>query len=300
MEQTSSNQAPCSRSRTLQELPEVQLFPMPCLCNVSCNGLLTNFHEAQHKYPVRDLWGPTVRLPQKLLEYMSAVLAEYPAQIRQESILLLKRFVWLKRDAAMKSRLLPNLQVVALTCVNLAIKHWQSHSLPEQKLHWLSRNAFTKQDFIDAEGAVMVALDCSVHWEGVLLAEWHALLLFLVGGLFEDKEDSLKISGVADHIADVLVFQDELMAAHLPCELAAATLHAAVTICTKRLQRHSILLRISHLCHVTEEQVVRLSEEILGLAIGSRSTELLLEGSGVTAEDSELDEDNPGSSQSPF
>lgn len=261
-------------------------------CRISGSAFLEALHAAQHEHPLREVWAPRLQVPTKLIEYVSAVTADFVPQVRQEAILLLKRYVWRMGGLETAAARRPHLQVVALTCAHLAIKHWQSRGIPEQKLHWLSRNAYTRQDFMDAEVDVLRTLDHCVHWEGVLLAEWQAALLFLVEPLFAEASDALTISGVAAHVTDVLAFQDELMAEHLPSELAAATLHAAVTLCTKQLQRYTITLRIGHLCRVPEEQVAQISERILGFALGGRYTELLLEGSGVTAEDSDLDHDD--------
>eukprot|EP00811_Abedinium_folium_P000635 NODE_10582_length_1342_cov_2.258436.p1 GENE.NODE_10582_length_1342_cov_2.258436~~NODE_10582_length_1342_cov_2.258436.p1 ORF type:complete len:180 (+),score=57.15 NODE_10582_length_1342_cov_2.258436:274-813(+) len=137
---------------------------------------------------------------------------------------------------------------------------------------------------------VMAALGCCVHWDGVLLAEWTSLLLFLSGSLLAEPGDSGILSAVVAHVADVLAFEDELMATHLPSELAAATVHAAVLLCTRQFQRYALTLRIGHLCRLEEERVVHLAERVLKACIGARCSELILEGSAFSAEDSSLDE----------
>lgn len=261
-------------------LPEVQLFPLPSFCAVAGSSLLAAMHEAQRQNPIMSVWDPKFRLPKKLVEYTSAVCCDFPPQIRQEAVLLLKRYAAAAPDGN------PNLQVVALTCANLAMKHWMQRGIPESKLHMLSRNAFTQQDFIDAEIAVLGALKCNVHWDGVLLAEWVALLLHMTEGLLAKDEDAGIITGVASHVADILAFQDDLMFEYLPSELAAASLHASVMLCTKRFQRYSLTLRIGHLCRMKEERMLRASEQILELCVGGRCADLLLEGSGITADDS--------------
>lgn len=286
------------KSAASQKLPDVRLFPMRPFAGVSGNAILASLHKAQLRHPIRSVWDPALRLPRPLMEYVSAVCADLAPQIRQEAILLLKRYVWrsrVHREGSHPSSF-PNLQVVALTCANLAMKHWQQTGIPEQQLHWLSRNSFTRQDFIDVEVEVMRVLGCIVHWEGTLLAEWCSLLVHLAEPLVANNDDIGILCGVAAHMVDVLAFRDEIMASHLPSKIAAATLHASVMLCTKHFQRYAFLLRIGHLCRAEEEQVVRLSEEILFESIGARCAEAILEGSGVTAEESDLehDDDRPG------
>jgi len=284
---------------------DVCLFPMPSFTGVGGSTLLDSMHKAQRRHPIREVWDPALRLPARLVEYACAVCADFAPQIRQEAVLLLKRYRWKlnAQSGTLGRHSSPNLQVVALTCAHLAMKHWQRLGIPEQRLHWLSRNSYIRQDFIDTEVEVMQLLDCNVHWEGILLAEWVPLLLHLAGPLTSAAEDVGVISAVATHLADVLAFRDEIMAAHLPSELAAATVHAAALrgklpnrgikdmICTRRFQRYTLTLRVSHFCRTKEEQVVRLSEQILFASIGNRCAEILLEGSGVTAEDSDLEHD---------
>lgn len=266
---------------------EVNLFPMRSWRHLNGNALLEAFHKAQRNYPIREIWDPSLKLPAKLLDYVCAVTADFTPQIRQEAVLLLKRYVHATCGQGESKHARPHLQVVALTCAHLAIKHWQHKGIPEQKMHWLSRNAYTQRDFIQAEGSLLGVLGCCVYWEGVLLAEWQALLLFLVGNLLTDSTDSSAIAGVCEHVSDVLTFHDELMASYRPSELAAASLHAAVMLCTKRFQRCALTMRVAHFCRMKEEQMVQLSEAILAVCVGSRCTDLLLEGSGMSLEDSE-------------
>jgi len=211
----------------------------------------------------------------------------FPPQIRQDGVLILKRYVWgmQKSDGDPYA----NLQVVALICVHLAMKHWQRHGIPEQKLHWLSRNSYTRQHFIAAEMNVMLMLGCCVYWEGVLLAEWVSLLLFLAGPLLADPHDTAVINAVAAHITDVLAFQDELMTTYWPSELAAATLHTAVLLCTRRFQRCAFTLRVAHFCRMDEEQLLHVSEKVLKVSIGSKFADIILEGSALAAEDSDFE-----------
>lgn len=277
-------------SRTsLTSEPDVRLLPMRSWRNLNGNAILQGYHTAQHVHPIRDVWSAHLRLPLKVVEYICAVTADFEAQIRQESILLLKRYIWAGGTKKQKSRgeKIP-LQVVALICAHLAIKHWQRHGIPEQKLHWLSRNAYTREDFINAELDVLRTLGCCLYWEGALLAEWQALVLYLAAPLLAEEKDVSTIGGVVAHISDVLHFHDDLMASHLPSELAAATIHAAAIICTRTFTRFSFNLRVLHLCGASEDVVLQLSEKILTVAIGSRCTEILLEGSGVTSEGSFL------------
>lgn len=282
-----------SSCKSMQGPTEVRLLPMRTWKHLSGNAMLDAYHKAQHAQPIRAVWDPAFRLPVKLVEYVCAVTADFEPQIRQEALLLLKRYVWVQHDkgSGKFNAQGPNLQVVALVCAHLSMKHWQQRGIPEQKLHMLSRNYYTRQDFIDAEVAVLQKLGCSVYWEGVLLAEWQAMLLFFARPLLAEESDALAISGVAAHITDVLAFQDELMATYLPSELAAASLHASAIMCTKHFARYTFTLRVGHLCRIPEEKVVQLSEEILTIAIGHRCAEFLLEGGGITAEESDLDSD---------
>mmetsp|Transcript_78557 Transcript_78557/g.169747 ORF Transcript_78557/g.169747 Transcript_78557/m.169747 type:complete len:331 (-) Transcript_78557:287-1279(-) len=266
-----------------------RIFPMQFLSNVPGSALLGALHDAQRVHPVREVWGPKLRLPQPLLEYICAICVDSQPEIRQEAVLLLKRYVWKAPPGgrAAGARAPVSHQIAALTCVNLAMKHWQQRGLREQKLHWLSRNSFTRRDFVEAEVAVMRVLGCNVYWEGALLAEWTGLLLHLTAPLFASPEALALVAGVSAHLSDVLCFQDELMAGHWPSELAAAVLHASVTLLTRRLQRSAVTLRVGHLCRATEEKVGRLSERILEAALGSYA-EALLETGGAATEESGL------------
>lgn len=267
-------------------LKQVRLYPMQAYVGINGANILMIMHKAQHLYPIQEVWSPRFRLPKKLMDYLNVVCDGFAPQVRQEAILLLKRFVWQSWNMEQKSK--TNLQVVALTCANLAAKHWQNYGIAEMQLHWLSLNTFTRKDFIDAEVEVMRALDCNVHWDGMLLAEWVPILLHLTDTLLSEVQDAGILAGIAAHIADVLSFEDELMSSSLPSELAAATLHAAVILCTNRFARHSLTLRINHLCRVKEDDVAQLSEKILAVAIGGKCAELLLEGSGHISDDEEL------------
>eukprot|EP00439_Symbiodinium_sp_Y106_P067606 s1375_g11.t1 len=72
----------------------VHLFPLQEARGVKGSDFLNAFHEAQHRYPIREVWGSSQRLPKKLTEYISAACQEFSAPIRQEAILLLKRYVY--------------------------------------------------------------------------------------------------------------------------------------------------------------------------------------------------------------
>ncbi|CAE7704159.1 Nlrc3 [Symbiodinium microadriaticum] len=72
----------------------VHLFPLQEARGVKSSDFLNAFHEAQRRYPIREVWGPSQRLPKKLTEYISAACQEFSAPIRQEAILLLKRYVY--------------------------------------------------------------------------------------------------------------------------------------------------------------------------------------------------------------
>eukprot|EP00747_Dinoflagellata_sp_TGD_P219851 gnl/TRDRNA2_/TRDRNA2_91892_c0_seq2.p1 gnl/TRDRNA2_/TRDRNA2_91892_c0~~gnl/TRDRNA2_/TRDRNA2_91892_c0_seq2.p1 ORF type:complete len:311 (+),score=45.74 gnl/TRDRNA2_/TRDRNA2_91892_c0_seq2:82-933(+) len=178
------------------EAPEVQLFPMLSYGHISGNRFLERFRDAERRHPVRAVWDPTLKLPTQLIEYISAVCADLAPQVRQEAILLLKRYVHSINSTGNCPKKLPDLQVVGLTCANLAIKHGQQRGIPERKLHWLSRNAFTREDFIDAELDVLQALNCSICWEAALIAEWTALLLYLSSPLLAEAADVKTIGGV--------------------------------------------------------------------------------------------------------
>eukprot|EP00930_Biecheleria_cincta_P002482 TRINITY_DN103499_c0_g1_i2.p1 TRINITY_DN103499_c0_g1~~TRINITY_DN103499_c0_g1_i2.p1 ORF type:complete len:305 (+),score=61.51 TRINITY_DN103499_c0_g1_i2:17-931(+) len=264
---------------------EVYLLPMPAYNGLRGADILTTMHESQKRNPIRDVW--TVKLPKKLIEYISSVCEEHSPQIRQDAVLMLKRYAWqyARSRQGDSSAMYQNLQVVALTCANLAAKHWQQHGIPEQRLHWLSRNSFTRQDFIEAEVDVLRALDCNVHWDGVLLAEWVPLVLHLCASFFKQTDQAAIVNGVAAHVSDVLAFQDDLMSSYWPSELAAATLHASMMLCTKCFHQYAVSLRINHLCRCDEAKVANLSEKILAAAIGHKCAELILEGSGMTADD---------------
>lgn len=263
--------------------PEVYLLPLPAYNGVRGADILTAMHGSQKRHPIRDVW--TVKLPKKLIEYISSVCEEHSPQIRQDAVLMLKRYAWHYSRSGQGDASAINLQVVALTCANLAAKHWQQHGIPEQRLHWLSRNSFTRQDFIEAEVDVLRALDCNVHWDGVLLAEWVPLVLHLCATFFNESDQAGIVTGVASHVADILAFHDDLMSSFWPSELAAATLHASIMLCTKCFQQYTVSLRINHLCRCDEAKVANLSEKILAAAIGSKCAELILEGSGMTADD---------------
>jgi len=281
------------RGSPSQPAVDVQLMPMKACFGISGNAVLHALYSAQQLHPLCDVWNPALKLPVKLVEYVSAICEDAPPQIRQGAVLLLKRYGWwFAKDKQNEVRRgLPHSQVVALTCAHLATKFWQQEGIPEHRLHGLSRNSYTRQEFINAETTVMLALGCNVHWVGALLAEWVPLLLSLAEPLLANVADAEILAGVSAHVADVLAFQDELMASYLPSELAAATIHTAVMLCTKRFQRHTLALRIGHLCRMQEEQVVHISEQILNASIGRRCAEVILEGSGVTAEDSDLEQE---------
>eukprot|EP00927_Polykrikos_kofoidii_P056156 TRINITY_DN50320_c0_g1_i1.p1 TRINITY_DN50320_c0_g1~~TRINITY_DN50320_c0_g1_i1.p1 ORF type:complete len:364 (-),score=46.30 TRINITY_DN50320_c0_g1_i1:68-1135(-) len=293
--------------RASSPLADARLFPMPAFVKISGNAVLDALHEAQVQHPLKDVWEPSLRLPTRLIEYVSAVCVDTEPEVRQEAILLLKRYgwyLWSKNHVASSGigRMRPAPQVVALTCVHLASKHWRQQgprseggtgSISEQQLHFLSRNSYTRQEFIEAEAAVMLAIGCTVHWEGSLLAEWVGALLILAAPLLREPDDLDVVRAVVTHVSDVLSFHDNLMAAHLPSQLAAAALHASVMLCTKQFHRYAFTLRISHLCRISEELMVQLSEQILTAAVGSKRAELILEGSGVSAEDSLPEDDGP-------
>lgn len=271
-------------------LENVRIFPMPSFGRLQGSTLLEVFHEGQRKFPIREVWDPALRISSKIVEYVCAIGADLPTEVRQESVLLLKRYVWAASSGAAAPRKRRRLQLLALMSVHLAMKHWSHVGIPEQKLHWLSRNTFTKEDFIEAEVDLMMTLGCCVHWEGALVAEWTSLLLFLSGPLLASSVESSILGGVVAHLADLLVFEDALMSSNWPSELSAAMLHAAVMLSTKRFQRHAFTSRIDHLCGAREEKVVQLSERILMLAVGARCADVIIEGSGVTAEDSDVAE----------
>eukprot|EP00928_Gymnodinium_smaydae_P037939 TRINITY_DN26273_c0_g6_i1.p1 TRINITY_DN26273_c0_g6~~TRINITY_DN26273_c0_g6_i1.p1 ORF type:complete len:396 (-),score=84.12 TRINITY_DN26273_c0_g6_i1:237-1424(-) len=280
---------------------EPMLIPMPTLCGIEGSSVLEALHAAQRRHPIRSLWEPSLKLPPKLVEFVSAVCAEAAPEVRQDALLLLKRlFCHLRGGARAGAQIEP--QVAALTCAHLSTKFWQRQwpreresagdvGLTEQKLHYLSKNAFTRQDFVEAEAEVLQALECVVRWPGALIAEWIGAALALSRPLLAEESSLAALGAVSAHISDLLAFEDSLMASHWPSELAAGVLHAAAMLCTRRFRRCAFLLRIGHLCRTSEELMVRLSERILGVAVGRRRTELLLEGSGLTAEATDLDED---------
>ncbi|CAE7748401.1 Nlrc3 [Symbiodinium sp. KB8] len=171
-------------------------------------------------------------------------------------------------------------QVVALTCANLAAKYWQQRGIPEQQLHWLSCNAFTRQDFVDAEVDVLRVLDYNVHWDGALFAEWVPLLLFFCEDLLLEASDMANIMAVASHVIDILAFQDELMSAYWPSELAAGTIQATIFLCTKSFKGYTFCRRVNHLCRAQDCEISALSEKILQAAVGKKGTELIIDGSG--------------------
>eukprot|EP00439_Symbiodinium_sp_Y106_P062744 s1375_g9.t1 len=170
--------------------------------------------------------------------------------------------------------------VVALTCANLAAKYWQQRGIPEQQLHWLSCNAFTRQDFVDAEVDVLQVLDYNVHWDGALFAEWAPLLLFFCEDLLLQASDMAIIMAVASHVIDILAFQDELMSAYWPSELAAGTIQATIFLCTKSFKGYTFCRRVNHLCRAQDCDISALSEKILQAAVGKKGTELIIDGSG--------------------
>lgn len=270
----------------------MRLFPLPLFCGNPGSCVLDAIHEAQKLHPLREIWDPSRKLPRHLLEYVCGVAGDFPPHVRQQAVLMLKRHV-LRRTDAKTGRLDPraaaSLQVAALSCVNLASKLWQHEGVTEQKLHWLSRNSFTRKDFMAAEVDVLASLNGILHWEGALIAEWVALLLHLAGPLLAGEEARALLSGVASHVADVLAFQDQVMCEYPPAELAAASIHASVLLCTKYFQRYTLTLRVGHLARTSEERIARLSEQILTLCIGSKYAEHILEGSGLIAEDSDLE-----------
>ncbi|CAE7375393.1 unnamed protein product [Symbiodinium natans] len=255
----------------------VHLFPLQEARGVKSSEVLDALHQAQRRHPIREVWASSLRLPTKLTEYISAVCQEFSTPVRQEAVLLLKRYVKQSAAAGVKPQ---NLQVVALTCANLAAKYWQQRGIPEQQLHWLSCNAFTRQDFIDAEVDVLRVLDCNVHWDGALLAEWVPLLLFLCEDLLLEASDMAVIMAVASHVIDILAFQDDLMSSYWPSELAAGTIQATIFLCTKSFEGFTFCRRVNHLCRIQDCQISALSEKILTAAIGKKGTELILEGSG--------------------
>jgi len=252
-------------------------------CGIKCADLLDSLHKAQHQQPIRDLWSPCLRLPKKLTEFVCAVCQDFPTTVREEAVLLLKRYMQqidqaeVPPAAGMKQS---NMQVIALTCANLAAKYWQQPGIPEPQLHWLSCNAFTRREFVDAEVEVLRVLQCHVHWDGSLLGEWVQFLLFLCQELLSEAQDMAIFMGVASHLIDILAFQDELRSLHWPSELAASVIQAAVFLCTKSFQRYTLCRRVSHLCRVEDCCTSALSEKILQFAIGKRETELMLEGGG--------------------
>lgn len=273
----------------LQGADDVRHFAMRSWCNVNGNVLLQGLHEGQRRHPIREVWHTDRRLPVQIIEYVCAITAEFLPQIRQEAILLLKRYVWASSEEDAPAEQRCSLQVVALVCVSVAAKNWQHRGISEQKLHWFSRNAFTRRAFIDMEVCLMNTLKCHLTWPGVLVSDWTSLLLYLVGPLFCEEEDAGIVGGLVAHITDMLAFEDSLMAAHLPSELAAASIHAAVVLCTKRFKRFALTARVAHLCRVSEEQMVQLSEKVLAAALGKKCAELIFDGSGMTAEESDLE-----------
>lgn len=268
----------------------VDLFAMMPIFGVNGNSIIDSLYRGQSKYPIREVWSPALQLPPKMIDFVCAVCADVEPEIRQTAVLLLKRYAWhATSSGTARARAHTEPQLVALTCVNVALKHWRKAGLPEPRLHWLSRNAFTRQHFIDAESDVMASLGCIVHWAGCLLSEWGYLLLSLISPLLDTADDAHAIGAVMAHIADSLCFQDEMMSTHWPSELAGGVLHASVTLCTKSFQRHAVTLRTAHLCRIDEERMVQLSEHMLSMCLGSQCAELILEGSGITADDSSED-----------
>merc|ERR1712232_1303007 len=175
---------------------DVHLFPMPSVLKVSGNSLLEGLFEAEARYHVQRLWSPSFKLPTNIIEYISAVCVKAEPEVRQLAVLLIKRNVCHRSGSDRTRGAEPALQLVALTCANLAVKYWETSSrgtercLTEQELHTLSRNSFTRQDFINAETAVLQALGCIVQWEGTLIAEWVSILLALAAPLFANPSDA--------------------------------------------------------------------------------------------------------------
>ncbi|CAK9028968.1 unnamed protein product [Durusdinium trenchii] len=259
---------------------KVHLFPLARYHGVDSNDILNALHESQHRHQIQQLWEPSSRLT-KLVDYLCWVCRDHRAYIRQEAVLLLKRY-WKAQGGHSEA----HWQVVALTCGNLAAKFWQRHGISESRMHWLSCNAFTHQDFMNAEVEVLTALECNVHLEGVLLIEWVSLLLFLCQELLADPEDMHSLMEVAAKLMDALAFQDELMAHYWPSQLAAAVLHATVLLCTKSFQEYKFCQRVNHLCRVEDGDVSSLSERILQATVGAQCAELVCEG-GISDDDEE-------------
>jgi len=278
--------------------PLVHLFPLASVDGVRGSVIFDTLHAEQTRHSVQNLWDPSLRVNKETLEYLCTVCQDHPPEVRQGAVLLLKRYLWhiLSAESPEPAATIP-VQVVALTCANLSLKHWTRSGIAEQKLHWLSRNAYTREDFIAAEMDVLNLLEGVVYWSGSLLAEWIKMLLHAVSPLLASaNRDASTLDAVAAHVSDMLVFEDELMATYLPSELAAATLQTSVLICTKSFQRSPFLLRVAHLCRITEERMLQLSEKLLCICLGKSQAEGLLEGNEVQQEDSELMSDDSDAS----
>lgn len=273
--------------------PEVHLFPLKSFCGVKGSIVLDRMHEAQRRSNIREVWSGGRTLPEDFTDFIYfACDHKSDPLVRHEAVLLLRRYLWhgnKGRDRAPGAVNKSELQVVALTCANLARKHWQHRGISQQQLHWLCDNAFTHQDVRSTEAEVLNMLGCNVYWEGVLLPEWVEVLLHFSRHLMAESTDVRAARGVATDLLDLLLVQDEIMASYWPSELAAAVLHASITVCTKSFRRRSITLYVAHLARTEESSMVKLSEGILAAIMGSRCTELLLEGSGITPEDTDLD-----------
>jgi len=226
-------------------------------------------------------------------------MQDWAPTVRQLAVLLLKRYICTKSATQSKGDRGDAPTVLALTCANLAAKYFHGKGIEEQKLHFMTHNTYTRRDFVTAEIHVLQALDGEVYWPGVLLADWTRPLLLIASRLLADGNGTVNIiDGLVAHLSDILQFQDELMVAHRPSELAAALLHAAVTLGTKKFQRSAFAVRIGHLCRLREEPLITLSERILIVCLGNHASQLILEGSGFTAEDSDLQSGSSASSQS--
>lgn len=255
----------------------VRRLPLRRFEGVDSNQILEQLHVRQGQYGIRQLWDNSLKIPPKHMEYLFAACRDLSACVRQETVLLLKRYIWELSKGKGKGRQRYSLQVVILTCANLAAKYWNG-TIGEQQLHRLSSNAFTRKDFIEAEVEVLSVLHCDVHWDGVLLIEWVSCCLFLCQELLAKPSDLDIIMDIATQLMDALFFQDHLMSQYLPSQLAAAILHAAVQLCTKSFQEYKFCLRVNHLCRVADGDVSSLSERLLQGIVGQQCAELVFEG----------------------
>mmetsp|Transcript_15953 Transcript_15953/g.34531 ORF Transcript_15953/g.34531 Transcript_15953/m.34531 type:complete len:310 (-) Transcript_15953:227-1156(-) len=275
---------------------DVRLWSLPLFSSGPGSTVLETALASETRHRIQDFWHPALRLPREAVEYVCAVCKDFAPHVRQEALLVLKRYNFEKRRSCRSGESRPggSLQVVSLTCVNLALKHWGRKGLPEQKLHWLSCNSFTRSDFVAAEADVMTVLGGCVHLDGVLLADWVALLLHFGSRSVSGKQPLEFLQGVASHIADVLAFEDELMHKYPPSELALTILQTAVVLSTKRFQQSGMVAHLAFLVGMPDEKVLRLSERMLALTVGKRTMEYLLEGSAATGDDE--DDRTPGRS----